>query len=326
MKKTMMIIASCILLLTGCTTRLSQEQLQSMVEVQPMISEPEKVYIPIETIRYVFPDKGMIVDESTLKTSMSDEELVENAAEESVQSVKSVFDFTNTIAEYDFQDGEIYTIITSPTSVTDLRLEPGEEISGDAAIGDPSRWQFMVSISIENGEPVTHLFLRPSVEGLSTTMVIPTNRRTYYLTLRSTEKIYMLGVRFRYPSSFTFSSETSATQSSESQSKLFVSADKIDFNYKIEGKSSLVWKPTAVYSDGSKTYFQMDPRFSTSAGAPALYLLPSKNSSDSKLEVTNYRVQGNMYIVDFVLEDKQAFLLMAFTDSSNKEKVVITRK
>ena len=70
---------------------------------------------------------------------MIDEELVEDAAEESVQSVKSVFDFTNTIAEYDFQDGEIYTIITSPTSVTDLRLEPGEERSGDAAIGDPSR-------------------------------------------------------------------------------------------------------------------------------------------------------------------------------------------
>ena len=57
MKKTMMIIAFCVLLFTGCTTKLSQEQLQSMVEVQPMISEPEKVYIPIETIRYVFPDK-----------------------------------------------------------------------------------------------------------------------------------------------------------------------------------------------------------------------------------------------------------------------------
>ena len=105
-----------------------------------------------------------------------------------------------------------------------------------------------------------------------------------------------------------------------------MNTDQIDFAYKIEGKDSLTWKPTGVYSDGIRTCLQMDPRFENFTGAPALYLLPTKNASDSNLEVVNYRVKGNLYIVDFVITDQQALMLMAYSGNSKKDKVIITKK
>lgn len=315
--------------LIGCSTTLSDEQLNSMVPLTEMVSEPEKIIVPVEKVRYVFPDTAMVVEQTfEEQNGATDEELVGASNEENITTVTSALDFRNTIVEYDFEDGEAYTIITSPTAVTDLRLQPGEQITGDAAIGDPSRWQFQVSNSTENGQPVCHLFIRPHSPGLQTSMIVPTNYRTYYFSLRSTENVYMLGVRFRYPLSMTFSGSVATDAYGNDVPHVadsLVNVDQINFRYKIEGKDSLVWKPTAVFSDGIHTYLQMDPRFSNSTGAPALYLLPSKNTSESNLEVINYRVQGNVYIVDFVLEEKQAFMLMAFTNDKKQEKVLITK-
>ena len=192
-----------VFLYTGCATKLTEEQLDSMVAMEQIIPEPEKVYVPVETVRYVFPEDGKVIEKKA--ETPTEQELIENAEEKSLETITTSVDFSNTIVEYDFQDGKIYTIIATPDAVTDLRLQPTESISGSAAIGDPSRWQFEVSTSTENGQSVTHLFIRPSTAGLQTTMIIPTNYRTYYITLRSTENISMLGVRFRYPMSMTFS-------------------------------------------------------------------------------------------------------------------------
>lgn len=316
----------CLLCLAGCATKLSDEDMAAIVEMEPIIPEPEKVYVPVETVRYVFQDTGNVYDVAVTE-DMDEEDLIKQASEKSLQTISSPTDFTNTIVEYDFQDGQVYTIIASPDYVTDLRLQPTEIISGDAAIGDPARWQFQVSNSTENGQDVTHLFLRPTVPGISTTMIIPTNYRTYYLQLESTSNIYMLGVRFRYPQSMTFTgpSVMANGESVTHASSTLVNVDQINFDYKISGKNSLIWKPTGVYSDGVRTYIQMDPRFTNSAGAPGLYLLPSASAADSKLEVINYRVQGNIYIVDFILEGDQAFLLMAYGNGNSKDRVTITR-
>lgn len=306
---------------------MSQEQLDSLVQLSPLVDEPEKVYVPMETIRYVFPDTPMgvpmVIDE---KTDATPEELVSGSLPDNVMTVTSPTDFTNSIVEYDFFDGKIYEIFTSPNRVTDLRLAPGEAMTGDTAIGDSTRWQFAATSSQEYGQPVQHLFIRPSVAGIDTTMIIPTNYRTYYLQLRSYEDLYMVGVRWRYPQVFTFAADGTA-QNVQQVSEGLVSAADIDFGYQISGNNQISWKPTAVYSDGIHTYFQMDPRFSTTAGAPALYLLPDKGSSSEKnLEVINYRVKGNLYIADFVLTGKQAFMFMAFKNDSKVDKVIISRR
>lgn len=320
------VLTLVVFLYTGCATKLSDKQIDSMVQMEKIVPEPEKVYIPVETVRYVFPEEGQVIEQKG--RPLSEHELIENAEEKSTETITSAVDFSNTIVEYDFQDGKIYTIIATPDAVADLRLQPTESISGSAAIGDPTRWQFEVSTSTEKGQSVTHLFIRPSTSGLQTTMIIPTNYRTYYINLRSTESISMLGVRFRYPMSMTFSGSEviDSTGNAVSHSnETLVNTEQIDFAYKIDGKDSLTWKPTGVYSDGIRTYIQMDPRFTSSTGAPALYLLPKKNSSDSNLEVINYRVKGNIYIVDFVITDKQALMLMAYTGNNKKEKVLITK-
>ena len=327
MKKTVFVLLSIVLLLiTSCSsTKLTPEQIEAMATAAPpMVTEPEKVYVPVETIRYVFPEANIAIDE---KIDATPEQLVAGNLPENIETIKSPTDFSNSIVEYDFIDGKIYKIFASPSTVTDLRLAPGEMITGDAAIGDSIQWQFSATQSTENGKPVQHLFIKPTVAGLSTTMIIPTNYRTYYLNLESYDSLFMTGVRWRYPQQITFKVNGEAgmdTESPMNMSEGLVDAANINLNYKISGPN-IVWKPVAVYDDGVRTYFQMDPRFNTSAGAPSLYLLPTKSSSKKNLEVINYRVKGNLYIADFVLTGKQAFMLMAFTDDKKSEEVIITR-
>ena len=172
----------------------------------------------------------------------------------------------------------------------------------------------VTATSSEKGRAVTHIYVRPVTSGLETTMIIPTDQRTYYLLLTSTENVYMVGVRWKYPGIATFGA------SADSIPSVSISVENMNSNYTIKG-DNVFWKPTMVFDDGLRTYFQFDPRFSTSAGAPALYLLPREGSNTSNAEIINYVIRGNFYIADFVLQDKQSFMLM-----TQDNRVEITKK
>ena len=321
--KTLLLTLPLMLLMAvSCsTTRLSEEDLANMTQgvvFQP--SETERtVYVPVETIKYVYPDEGKVIQGETAEIPAAAEEgtddYLTSSVTENTVTVGSETDFTNAIVEYNFLDGKIYEIFTSPNKVTDIRLAPGETISGEAAIGDSESWQMVPATSSENGRSVTHIYVRPVTTGLETTMIIPTDQRTYYLKLTSTESLYMVGVRWKYPGIATF-----GNSSSDDIASVSISVESMNSNYNIKG-GNVFWKPTMVFDDGIRTFFQFDPRFSTSAGAPALYLLPKKGANQKKAEIINYVIRGNFYIADFVLQDKQSFLLM-----TQENKVEITRK
>ena len=316
------ILASFMLISCSSISPLSEEEAAMLVEGTVFApDETEKtVYVPVETVRYIVTDSNNsdrtendnatdIPEEATSSGDYLNSSVARNTV-----SVGSGTDFTNAIVEYNFLDGKIYEIFTSPNKVTDIRLAPGETISGEAAIGDSESWQMVTATSSEKGRAVTHIYVRPVTSGLETTMIIPTDQRTYYLLLTSTEDIYMVGVRWKYPGIATFGA------SAESIPSVSISVENMNSNYAIKG-DNVFWKPTMVFDDGLRTYFQFDPRFSTSAGAPALYLLPREGSNTSKAEIINYVIRGNFYIADFVLQDRQSFMLMTQDD-----RVEITKK
>ena len=315
------ILAAIMLISCSSISPLTEEEAAMLVE--GTVFEPDEtektVYVPVETVRYVITDSNnsnrIQNDNATyIPEDATSGDYLNSSVDSNTVSVGSDTDFTNAIVEYNFLDGKIYEIFTSPNKVTDIRLAPGETISGEAAIGDSESWQMVTASSSEKGRAVTHIYVRPVTSGLETTMIIPTDQRTYYLLLTSTEDVYMVGVRWKYPGIATFGA------SAESIPSVSISVENMNSNYTVKG-DNVFWKPTMVFDDGLRTYFQFDPRFSTSAGAPALYLLPREGSNTSKAEIINYVIRGNFYIADFVLQDRQSFMLM-----TQDNRVEITRK
>lgn len=321
--KKLLLFAFILVLIMSCSSvkPLSDEERNMLI--QGSVFQPEKEvqteYVPYEVVKYVYPEEGKIINDKTSKTSKQD--LIEDKNEENIVSVKSEADFRNSIVEYSFVDGKIYDIFTSPDHVTDIRLQPGENISGEAAIGNANAFQLKSTSSTENGIATEHIYIRPITTGLETSMIIPTNQRTYYLRILSYENLHMVGVRWDYPILYTLKGTNSDfDNTSNTNPGINISIENLNYKYSIKGANT-VWKPVAVFDDGVHTYIQFDPRFNSSAGAPALYLLPKKTSSESKAEVINYVIRGNLYITDFVLQDSQAWYLM-----TDKNSVKITRK
>lgn len=270
-------------------------------------------------------DAGQMVDTSLNDLEYGKEEGVETsgslalkATEGAFEYIKSPTAFSESIAEYDYIAGRIYELITSPGAITDLRLQPGEQINGSPIVNDNVNWQFSLGSSLENGEAVQHLFIRPLKVGLDTSMIILTNQRTYYFRLASFENSYMTAVRFRYPVQLndgTFVSEDFAEGSSNTSGYVF-DVSKADYAYVIKQKGRPAWEPVTVFSDDIKTYIQFPVSMSSSDQLPSVYL-----KRDGKETLVNYRFFNNLCQVDTVLTDDQSFVLK----SGQKESVEIRR-
>src|SRR6202022_1331888 len=93
---------------------------------------------------------------------------------------------------------EIPSIVCAVLQVTDVALEPGEAITS-VSTGDNLRWSVEAVVSGEGPAQQPHLIIKPFDRGLVTSVVVTTTRRSYHLTLRSTDQQYMHEVSFTYP-------------------------------------------------------------------------------------------------------------------------------
>ncbi|WP_017168195.1 P-type conjugative transfer protein TrbG, partial [Xanthomonas phaseoli] len=221
------------------------------------------------------------------------------------------------------------TIVCAPLFPCDLELQPGEVVIGSTEqpelhAGDKVRWKISPAISgpMENpASQITHVIIAPSDAGLSTNLIIPTNRRTYHVKLVSTKSDWMPRVAFSYP-------EDTAAKWAEYQQTLQLqqarttlpgtggqNVSQLDFGYEMKGKAR--WKPLRVYNDGTKTYIQF-PASMSSSEAPALLTIgPDKNET-----LVNYRMQGDRYVVDQVFD--RAVLVAGV--GRRQSRITITRE
>ena len=195
--------------------------------------------------------------------------------------------------------GEVIPIITCrPMRMTDVALEPGESIMGIHA-GNTVRWMFSPSQSMKNGLAVSHIVVKPSQPGISTNLLVHTDKRTYNLDFTATDNSqYIRGVTFSYQTNdltaiFTRSQQSNPRKPLEDELQLGtdgVNLDTLYTRYTIIDNNKVDWKPDAVFDDGNKTYIRMPLRFSET---PAFYIY-----LDKKETLSNYRVKGRYYIVD----------------------------
>jgi len=221
------------------------------------------------------------------------------------------------------------SVVCAVLQVCDIELQPGEVISNFNA-GDQVRWRIEPARSGSAAGEIEHIIVKPLDVGLRTSLIITTDRRTYYLQLVSHRTEYMPRVSFSYPDDAAkkwaeFQSRKRAERDGkEAGAGYATELDKLDFAYEISGTAA--WKPVRVFNDGHKTILQM-PETLSQTEAPSLLAVRGDDSvlpwgAEAEQVIVNYRVQGNRYIVDSI-PDKMILLAGA---GSHQTKVTIARE
>ena len=218
-------------------------------------------------------------------------------------------------ASVEFRFGEsLPSIVCAILQVTDIELEKGETIT-HINLGDSTRWTVESAVSGSRAEQVNHLIVKPRDIGLSTSLIVTTDRRTYHLLLVSDEKEFFHDVTFVYSSpppvvaaatpvpspSPVAKDPPTPKRRKESLGKAVASdpPDDADEDYVVRGKAE--WAPINVYSKDGKTYFQM-PLSVRHKEAPVLFEEKSAGWFHHDKALVNYRVHGKWYVVDRVLD------------------------
>lgn len=213
-----------------------------------------------------------------------------------------------------FLYGEIQpSVVCSPLQVCDIELQAGEAVR-DVLVGDTVRWKIEPATSGAIGGQAIHLIVKPSEPGLVTSMVVTTSRRTYHIQLKSHQSQYMARVGFEYPEDVSLKlADMNARLEASIVPGAGVPAEQLNFGYAVSGNAR--WRPTRVYSDGTKTYIQF-PRSISSQDAPVLFVV-----SGGENRVVNYRMKGDMMVVDYHVE--RAVLVSGV--GWKREKITIRR-
>ncbi len=193
-------------------------------------------------------------------------------------------------------------IICSPLYVCDIELEAGEVPTDAPHVGDKVNWNITPAISGEGEKRTYHVVIKPRNYNLETNAIIPTNRRTYYIRLRSLDSLhrqYVTRAGFYYPENAKKAWEAKIKIAARDRARTVsrlpgISPDHLNFHYQIFcTRGAQYFRPVRVFDDGRKVYIQM-PRSYAHREAPSLLLI----GRDKRAELVNYRVKDDYYIVD----------------------------
>jgi len=210
--------------------------------------------------------------------------------------------FVGAAAVHPYVESAVYKVHTAPGALTTISLQPGEEIL-ELAAGDTARWLIQEASSGSDDISRPLIFIKPLQPKLRNNLTIATSRRIYHLDLEShPQGQYQTEIAWRYPGdawrggarSFATAEAGPAAETADRQTQVHLS--ELDFGYKITSRSDDTpdWKPVRAFHDGAKTYIQFPPNITAK---PPLFVIKGKQS-----EIVNYRLQGDTYVVDRVLD------------------------
>lgn len=197
---------------------------------------------------------------------------------------------------YPFSEGTIYQVYAAPGLVTDIALQPGENLVAVAS-GDTARWVIGDTTSGSGEGKQTHVLVKAFSAGLLTNLVITTDRRAYHVRLVSTGGPALSSMRWSYPQEELLALRRKA-QVAQATAPIAtgLSVEALHFNYAIRGDRQ-AWRPLRVFDDGSKTYIEFPASLATGE-APPLFVI----GGDGKAELVNYRLRERFYVVDRIFD------------------------
>lgn len=218
-------------------------------------------------------------------------------------------------------------ITCQPLQLCDIQLQAGEAVKG-LMIGDSVRWNegdgaVPVVYSGGDSSPVPHIVLKPTYAGLSTTLLVTTDRRTYYMKLYSSSTANLSRAGFYYPAD-------QVKQLTENQEKAKAKDDEVlsdgampnidprnlHFNYKVKGDTGAPFNPVQVFDDGTHVYIQMPSNIRTK-DLPAFYVL---GNDETTLELVNFRYKAPYYVVDKLFDT--GVLVLGLDDDASRITIV----
>ncbi|WP_299589253.1 P-type conjugative transfer protein TrbG [uncultured Tateyamaria sp.] len=198
--------------------------------------------------------------------------------------------YYNAIQVFPYSEGALYQIYAAPGQITNIALEPGEQLTGAGPIaaGDTTRW-IMGDTESGNGRIArVHILVKPTRPDISTNLVINTDRRTYLLELRANETSYMASVAWSYPQG------RAQPRPPAIQQPTIPPASHRNYRYGLQvDRNTPPWRPDSVFDDGRRVYVVF-PRGIVQGEMPPLFVL----GADGSAELVNTRVFRNVLIVD----------------------------
>jgi type IV secretion system protein TrbG len=203
--------------------------------------------------------------------------------------------FLNAIQQYPWEPGALYQVYAAPGQVTDIALQPGEQLvgAGPVAAGDTVRWIIGDTTSGSGSSARVHILVKPTRPDLSTNLVINTDRRTYHMELRATAATYMASVSWTYPHDALIALRArNAAAAAAAPVATGVDVATLNFRYRIDGDNA-PWKPLRAFDDGRQVYIEF-PAGISQGEMPPLFVIGAAGGA----ELVNYRVQGRYMVVD----------------------------
>lgn len=207
--------------------------------------------------------------------------------------------FVGGVQLFAWSPGRIFEVWTAPLRVTTLTLAAGETLVSKAA-GDTVRWQIGETTSGEGAGRRVHVLLKPLQRDLETNLVLTTNRRVYFLALKS-------GAADGFNAAVAWDTDAldaptpptieDAVQIPASDSAVMPQGP-LDAHYRIQPRGRAPrWTPASVFNDGLRTFIVFDADLQIDE-APALFVL----TPDGESQMVNYRQAGGLFIVDRVFD------------------------
>lgn len=226
--------------------------------------------------------------------------------------------FVNAMQRFVWADGALYQVYTAPGQITDIALQPGEQLvgAGPVAAGDTVRWIIGDTTSGTGNTQQVHILVKPTRADLSTNLIINTDRRTYHLEVRASVSTYMASVSWTYPQDELIAIRGRARAADAAAPVATgIILPNLSFGYRISGDKP-DWRPLRVFDDGVRTFIEF-PTSIARGEMPPVFVL----GADGQSELVNYRVAGRHIIVDRLFAAAE----LRIGDRKSEQRVRITR-
>lgn len=275
-----------------------EEKRQNYNEIQQVLLEEELKEVDVEkTVVYVDRPVYYPADEKLDMPSLKGTDAAKASTKAAAQEPSF---FTGGTMYYDFDKDFTYEIYCQPYRVTDIILEPGEQVIEMPFLSEEKVWEVGAGVSREGNVDTQHFFMKPAYSGLTTAFILITDRRVYHMLLKSFKDCWMTQVKWKYPNTMPFNLMSGKLRGSEavgavSQDSTGVDPAFLSFDYKMSYSlfKKPYWLPKRVYDDGRRTFIVMDETVLHMV-TPVLF--------NKRNHMINYAVNKNIIVIPELIE------------------------
>lgn len=296
MKKMILLLIPAVLF--GCSWTAKQSDPKPVKYIAPAKFEaPEPIVLPAPPVIENISGTIQRVRKEPFIPAVESENPGEAIRRAEANSKEKATDekFINAITEYQFEDGKIYEIYIATQRITNIIFQEGEDFDyKQMQLGESTGMHSPVKGFSGSGEKRrVNLMLRPKQAGVDTNMVIPTNKRTYYLNIKSYKNTYQTGVYWTYPIEEYEKKVAQAIQTHEEKQPGFtLNLETANMNYDVVGNA--YWRPVRVIDNGQQTCISF-PEKTKNRELPPFFIVSDNNQE--QLVNYHYDVTLNAYIV-----------------------------